>query len=372
MRTAILLLIGTIVVVSAIRVARPPPLHLKLSEQRRQLSASVKDKAFIQAYEHLSVAAAERETSLADKFAIDLAAHVAAKSAEKMEAEAVAGMTTEVDANSGATVQAELADSTVEAVETEQVIVDSGAADSVSNNGLNIETLQELEYQQSSTNAGSADTETETETEAEAESESEKDKNKKSKSTKAAAGKKVPKAKGVVGKGKAVAKGAKKAAPKKVNLIAKKKVATTLNQAATKWYNCQFSSSPAAGISTLKAVAFRAAPPLRDQAFVVEVDGTYKGPDVTYGSVTLQIARVKSAEPQAKDMPELVYRHSVVLSDVIAFNPFKQSDPLSATMYVPEAAFNMFAPAGEYVATVTFTNQDKLPFGCAKVDFKLE
>jgi len=289
-------------------------------------------------------------------------------------------METEVDTNSGATVQAELADSSVEAVaidaDTEQAMEEAGAADSVSSNGLNIETLQELEYQQSSTNAGSADTETETETEteAEAEAESEKDKTKKSKkaakATKAAkAGKKVPKSKAAKAGGK---KQKKAAAPKKAKLIAKKKVATTLNQSATKWYNCQFSSSPAAGVSTLKAVAFRAAPPLRDQAFVVEVDGTYKGPDVTYGSVTLQIARVKSSEPQAKDMPELVYRHSVVLSDVVAFNPFKQSDPLSATMYVPEAAFNMFAPAGDYVATVTFTNQDKLPFGCAKVDFKLE
>jgi len=59
------------------------------------------------------------------------------------------------------------------------------------------------------------------------------------------------------------------------------------------------------------------------------------------------------------------------MSDVIAFSPFKSTDPLSATLYVPEAAFNMYAPAGHYVVTVVGTNQDKLPFFCAKVDFKL-
>jgi len=330
------------------------------------LGESMAGAAMQEQLETLTVAAAERETSLADQFAMDLAAHVAAKSAEKSEAEAVAGMEAEVDTNSGATVQAELASESIEStdIDVAQAAEDASVADSNANNGLNIEQLQELEYQQSSVNAASADAETETDAEAE------KDKNKsKSKSTKskAAAGKKVPKAKKAAAKAKAVKK---VPAVKKSNVA--KKVATTLNQSATKWYNCQFSSSPAAGVSTLKAVAFRAAPPLRDQAFVVEVDGTYKGPDVTYGSVTLQIARVKSSEPQAKDMPELVYRHSVVLSDIVAFNPFKQTDPLSATMYVPEAAFNMFAPAGEYTATVTFTNQDKLPFGCAKVDFKLE
>jgi len=165
---------------------------------------------------------------------------------------------------------------------------------------------------------------------------------------------------------KAVKKVVKKAeAPKP-----KAKASTgTLKQ--KKWSNCQFSESKEQGASSLKEVTIRAAPPLRDQAFVVEVEGAYKGPDVTYGSVTLQIERLSSPESHAKDLPELVYRHSIVLSDVVLVSPFKQTDALSATMYVPSSAFNMYAPSGEYSATVVFTNQDKLPFVCAKIDFNL-
>jgi len=61
----------------------------------------------------------------------------------------------------------------------------------------------------------------------------------------------------------------------------------------------------------------------------------------------------------------------VVLKDVVLVNPFTSKDPLSATMYVPESAFNMYAPSGQYTLSVVFTNQDKQPFACTKVDFSL-
>jgi len=135
----------------------------------------------------------------------------------------------------------------------------------------------------------------------------------------------------------------------------------------TKWSNCAYTSKngPKA-VAKLTNVALRPATMLREQSFVIEVDGTYKGPNVNYGSVTVQIAREKGKAQ------ELVYRHSIVLSDVIGFNPFRAGDPLSTTMYVPESAFNMYALHGNYVMTVVFTNQDKQPFACARIDFRLE
>jgi len=138
----------------------------------------------------------------------------------------------------------------------------------------------------------------------------------------------------------------------------------TLRSEKTRWSSCLSNSDRAAGVTTLSAVAFKAAPPLRDQAFVVNIDGLYKGPDVTYGSVTLQIAR----------SDELVYRHSIVLSDVVMPDPpgpFR-SGPLSTTMYVPNSAFNLMAKEGDYALSVTFTNQFKEPFACAKLEFRLD
>jgi len=153
-----------------------------------------------------------------------------------------------------------------------------------------------------------------------------------------------------------------------------------------KWSNCAYTSNakaaPAAakakpakktkkvkaakvannGQTRLTSVTLKPASLLRDQSFVVEIEGVYTGPDVTYGSVTLQIARGET----------LAYRHSLLLSDVITFNPLRSGAALSTTLYVPEAAFNMYAPHGDYVLTVVFTNQDKLPFACARVDFKLD
>jgi len=292
--------------VNGVDIGRPTPLRNKLQVHRARLGESVVGAAENEKLEHLRVAAAEREgDSLADRFAMDLATHVAAKAAEKVEAEAVAGM--ETDSESGATVTADLAsDSDIEAMQSIDVVqAAENVANSVQAGGLSIETLQELEYQRSSVNA--------------------------------------------------------KKSGKRVKLQTEKMM----------WSNCQYSSSKSVGVSTLKYVTLRSMPPIRDQSLVIEIDGSYKGPDVTYGSVTLQIARLSSQETQAKDMPELVYRHSIVLSDMVSANPFRAADPLSLTMYVPTSAFNMYAPAGEYVLTVVLTNQDKQPFGCAKIEFQL-
>jgi len=328
----------------AINIGRPSlPLASKLMAKKARLGESLAGAAANEEYAKLQVAASEREGgSLADQFAVDLAAHVAVVAAEKSEAEAVAGMDVASTEGEGVTVSAEIVTANELDADVAQAAEDAAVteSDTQTETGLVIESLQSLEYQQSA--------------ETEAEADSDKPKSKKAKTN---------------GKPKAAPKSKSKVAAKPV--LISKRVQKTLVSAATKTSNCQFSSSPAAGVSKLTAVAFRAAPPLRDQAFAVEIDGSYAGPDVTYGSVTLQIARVRSSEPQAKDLPELVYRHSVVMSDVIAFSPFKSTDPLSATLYVPEAAFNMYAPAGDYVVTVVGTNQDKLPFFCAKVDFKL-
>jgi len=304
-------------VVSGVEIGRPNPtkLHNKLAHRRSQLGEAqvvgLASKAEIEQLEQLRVAAAERSESLADRFAMDLAAHVAAASAEKVEAEAVAGMT------QGEAVEAELASEGEVADEEQTEVVVEAAAEAEADAGLSLETLQELEYTKSSVFA-----------------------------------------------------------PRKQLKSSAKPV--TLDTNTIKWSNCQVAgkakskkAKAAPAQSKLTNVVLRAAPPMRDQSFVVEIDGTYAGPDVTYGSVTMQIARVSSSEPQAKDMPELVYRHSVVLKDVVLVNPFTSKDPLSATMYVPESAFNMYAPSGQYTLSVVFTNQDKQPFACTKVDFSL-
>jgi hypothetical protein len=319
------LLVALVVAVAAVDIGRPLPLHNKLAHRRMRLGdglsvAGSVSKAEVEALEQLRVAAAEREgVSLADQFATDLEAHVAAKAAAKAaaksEAEAVAGMDVEVEAAAGEAVTADIVDTAETVIDADVAQAAEGVAEEAAEqeqaSGLSIEALQELEYSKSTRNANA----------------------------KAVGGKK-----------------------------------STLRTDKQKWENCL--AAPAkgtkgAGQSKLSAVTMRAAPPLRDQAFVVEIDGTYQGPDVTYGSVTLQIARVSSTEPQAVDLPELVYRHSIVLKDVLQANPFTAKDALSATMYVPNAAFNEFAPSGEYVLTVVFTNQDKAPFACTKVNFSL-
>jgi len=275
MRAALLfLVVGLFVVVSAVEVGRPA-LHNKLLHRKATLGESAASAAVTARIEELRVAAAEREHSLADKFAADLEAHVAAKEAAGAESE------TEADA------------------ETEAETETEAEADADSDHRLVLESLAALEYQ----NAGVLES-------------------------------------------------------------GKKK---TLRTAKSGWSSCLMNSDKTAGTTTLKAVAFKAAPPLRDQAFVVNIDGQYTGPDVTYGSATLQIARADK-----KSGPELVYRHSIVMSDVLVPNDPFRAGPLSATMYVPHSAFNLMAKEGDYSVSVTFTNQFKEPFACAKLDFKLD
>jgi len=308
------------VAVAAVDIGRPLALHNKLVHRRARLGegihASVVSRAEVEALERLRVAAAEREGgSLADQFASDLEAHVtakaAAKAAEKIEAEAVAGMDVEADASDSQIVRADTETETdIDIAQAAEVVAEE-SSESSADSGLHIESLQELEYSKSTRNANA----------------------------------------------------------KAVN---NKK--STLKSGEVKWSNCQSVPSKAVkgvGQTKLSAVTLRAAPPMRDQSFVVEIDGTYTGPDVTYGSVTLQIARVRSSEPQAADLPELVYRHSVVLHDVLQANPFTAKDALSATMYVPASAFSEYAPSGDYTLSVVFTNQEKQPFACTKLDFQL-
>jgi hypothetical protein len=313
MRALVLIALAAVVVcVAGVEIGRPNPtkLHNKLAHRRSRLgegqAVGSATKAEIEALEHLRVAAAERSESLADRFAIDLEAHVA-------EA---------VTVESGDAVEAELAsedEAQVAVAEeaTEEAVAET-ETEAEAETGLSIETLQELEFTKSSVFA-----------------------------------------------------------PRKALLKSGAKPAT-LKTDGIRWSNCQVAgkakskkAKAAPAQSKLSNVVLRAAPPMRDQSFIVEIDGTYAGPDVTYGSVTLQIARVSSAEPQAKDIPQLVYRHSVVLKDVLMANPFTAKDPLSATMFVPESAFNMYAPSGQYSLSVVFTNQDKQPFACTKIDFAL-
>lgn len=326
MRAVLLVAVVCVVAVAGVAVGRPV-LHNKLAHRRARLGEGVAAAAVAQAskaevaeLERLRVAASEREgLSLADQFATDLEAHVVAKdalkAAAKQDVEATAGLdvaaAVEVGAEADTEAEAE-ADTEAEvdidvAQAADAVAEEAGAVDA----GLSFEALQELEFSNPKKNA--------------------------------------PKAKAGV-------------------------KPSTLQADGTKWANCL--AAPAkgakgAGQTKLTSVVLRAAPPMREQSFVVEIDGTYAGADVTYGSVTLQIARVATTEPQAKGLPELVYRHSVVLKDVLMYNPFTAKNPLSATMYVPESAFNAYAPAGDYTMSVVFTNQDKQPFACTKVDFKL-
>jgi len=308
MRSAILL-IAVIAAASAVNIARPPPLNLKLSEQRRQLGESVADKSFVETYERLSVAAAEREHSLADKFAVDLAAHVAAKE----EGEATAGMEA-VEAENEVTSDASNEADTI----TDELAIESSGS---SEGELVLEALQSLEFFESHERPHNAKAKT---------------------------------------------------------------LATS--KAAMKWGNCQsvtVSTREKVGVTTLQNVALRANPPLRTSSFAVEIDGSYIGPDVTYGSVTIQIARTKTneltlngktkrTEKPPTNYPALIYRHSIVLSDVLNFNPLKSGQPVSATLFIPTEAFNLYAASGDYVLTAVFTNQHKLPFACASVNFKLE
>jgi len=265
-----------VIAASAVEIGRPA-LHNKLNARKVQLGESAAAQVQAEQLAHLRVAAAERETSLADKFALDLEAHVAAKEAAVVETES----------------------------DEEEAEAEAGAVDSNTNANVHamMEALAALEYKQP--------------------------------------------------KSKLIVNGAKPKA-----LITKK----------TKWSSCLANSDKSVGVTTLKAVGFKSAPPLRDQSFVVNIDGDYKGPNVEYGSVTLQIAR------EEKEGTVLVYRHSIVLSDVLqhaADKPFRAGDPFTTSMYVPSDAFNLMAKEGDHVLTVVFTNQDKQPFGCAKLEFNL-
>jgi len=298
-----------------------PKLHNKLAHRRAQLGDAAvaavgsATREEIEQLEHLRVAAAERTESLADRFALDLAAHVTTEAAAVTTAAEGEALEADIVASDEAAEEGE-AEAEADA-ETEA----AGAAEADS--GLSIETLQELEFSKSTVYA-----------------------------------------------------------PRK-NALKSGVKAGTLKAGDIKWSNCQVAGKQAKGKakgkkakaagaqSTLNSVVLRAAPPIRDQSLVVEIDGKYTGPDVTYGSATLQIARVSSTEPQAKDLPDLVYRHSIVLKDVLMANPFTARDPLSITMYVPESVFNMYAPSGEYTMSVVLTNQDKQPFACTKIDFAL-
>jgi len=289
----------------AIDVGRPR-LHNKLSAHKATLGDSAEAQAQAERLDHLRVAAAERETSLADQFAADLDAHVAAKDAAAALVEAAADISADTFADASSVVEAEAvttvgADSEMifamdnQAKEDTPAEAEAGST-TEAENGLTVELLQSLEFQQTAATSG----------------------------------------------------------PKH-----------TFAAEKTKWAACSYASKGNAQ-ARLTNVAIRSPQPIRDQSFIIAIDGTYKGPDVTYGSVTLQIALVRGSSM------ELTYRHSLLLSDVLTFNPFRSGDPLSASVYVPASAFNMYAPAGDYVLTVVFTNQDKLPFACARVDFKLE
>jgi len=309
-RTALLLVVVCLAVVNAVDIGRPLMARNKLDSRmsaHRSRIETARGAAEMEKLEHLRVAAAERETSLADQFAEALTAHEAVKAAAKVEAEAVAGMDSEAETESAVTAELAESNEAMESIDVAQAAENVAATES--SQTLSIEMLQELEYQKST-----------------------------------------------------------KFAPKP---SAAKSKPSTLQTDKMMWSNCGVATSKAAGASTFKYVTLRTAPPIRDMSMVVELDGAYKGPDVTYGSVTLQIKRLSSTETQAKDMPELAYRHSIVLSDVLAFNPFRATDPLSMTMYIPESAFNMYAPAGQYVLTVVLTNQNKEQFGCARIDFQL-
>jgi len=259
------------------------------------------------------VAAAEREHSLADKFAMDLAAHVAANE----EAEATAGMDNVDEAVDSETATEVETENTGEGLTDELAIESAGSSEGE----LSMESLQSLEFFESHERSASA---------------------------------------------------------KPKTLLTTKK--------AMSWSNCQsvtMDNRDKVGVTTLKNVALRANPPMRTSSFSVELDGQYLGPEITYGSVTIQIARTKTTEltlnkktkrteKPPKNSPRLIYRHSLVLSDVINYNPLKHGHPVSATLFIPTEAFNLYAASGDYTLTVVFTGQHKLPFACAAVNFKLE
>jgi len=144
--------------------------------------------------------------------------------------------------------------------------------------------------------------------------------------------------------------------------------AKTLIGSATKWSSCQTDADKATGATALSAVSFQTLPPMRTSSFLVNVDGKYTGPDVSAGSVTVQIARNERAGPV------LVYRHSVRLEDVLGHHPtlpFRASDPFTTALYIPSTAFSIMAKEGPHTLTAVFTNQDKRPFACARIDFTL-
>jgi len=269
---------------SAVEVGRPLALHNKLLSRKIALGESVAASVGAEKLERLRVAAAERSESLADKFAEDLEAHVAAKDAAEEDAEV------DEEADEGADEEAE---------EESEEASEEGAE---SEGALSFESLAALEF--------------------------------------------VSKKAANDGTGRAKA----------------------LVSAKTKWGTCLVNSDKTAGVTTLSDVSFKSAPPMRESSFLVNVDGTYKGPGVTAGSMTVQIMRNDKAGPA------LVYRHSVRLSDVLGHAtsyPFKTGDPFTTAIYIPSNAFSLMAKEGDHTLTAVFTNQDKQPFACARLDFNL-
>ena len=370
MRAVLLIAVVCVVAVAGVAVGRPA-LHNKLAHRRARLgegvaavAAAVVSKAEIAELERLRVAAGERDgLSLADQFATDVEAHAVAKDALKAAAKA------ETEATAGLDIALE-ADAEVDA----DADVESGAA-------VDIDVAQAVDAAADETATPAAAKPAD----AKAKKPEAKAKDSKKPAKPAAKADAKPAAAKATAKptGKAAAKpaaakpaaakpaAAKPAAAKPAAAAAPAAPKVTTLADGTKWSSCLAAPKAGAGAATLTAVALKAAPPMRETSFAVEIDGTYAGPDVTYGSVTMQISRVSSGEPQAVDLPEVVYSHSVVLKDVLMYNPFTAANPLSATMFVPEAAFGRFTPSGEYSMSVEFTNQDKQAFACAKIDFRL-
>jgi len=270
-RTLLVCVALFVVAAAAIDLGRPPPLQHKMNVRKSQLGGGAVAAAEEQQLERLRVAAAERDTLLADRIDLhmDLSDHAQAQALAEAEAEAE----TEVRAEAEAQMEAEAA---------------AGAHAEVSAEALNA--LEFVRAQAASTVMRAL-----------------KNKN---------------------------------------------------------WQNCAYSTSKSTGATKLTAVSFLSTTPAREESFIVDIDGAYQGPAVTGGSVTLQIARKTGGSYS------LVYRHAIRLRDVLTFLPLR-TGKVGATMFVPQHAFNLMAPAGDYVLTVVFTNQNRKQFACAKVDFKL-
>jgi len=278
-RTLLVCVALFVVAAVAMDIGRPPLLQHKMNARKSQLGVGAVAAAEEEQLDRLRVAAAERETHLADRIDLhmDLSDHAQVQAQTEVLAQAEAEAKTEVAAEAEAEVEAE--------VDAEAA---AGAQAEVS-----MEALNALEF------------------------------------------------------------------------VRAQAASTVMRALKNKnWQNCAYSTSKSAGATKLTAVSFLSTTPAREESFIVDIDGAYQGPAVTGGSVTLQIAQ------ETGDSYALVYRHAIRLRDVLTFLPL-HTGKVGATMFVPQHAFNLMAPAGDYVLTVVFTNQNRKQFACAKVDFKL-